>query len=265
MDLDAYWQENKRFVATVAAGVVVFFLGWMLIDRFLGEDLRAEKSDLARLESDLAKPMHGAADLAAAEEDNARLRETVAALRAAVEFEPRPQFRLEPGGNAASRYLGVGSNLREELTTRAGRAGLLFPSDLGLPQSSPVREVEIARHLEALDVIERAITLAIEAGMERIDRIRIKLDSRVASGKPVDDLEKTLVTLEMTGSGNAVARFVQLLRDPSQGRPSVIDSASLKSASRSAARPKDEVKLEIALAAAHLHSLGVPAGAGEGR
>ena len=64
MDLNAYWQENRRFLLLVAGGVLAFLLGQFLIQSFIGGDLRAEQTALRRAKTKLAEPMYDASDLA---------------------------------------------------------------------------------------------------------------------------------------------------------------------------------------------------------
>ena len=81
MDLDSYWQENKRFVMSVVGGVVVFLIVWGLIDSNLGKDLASMNARRSRLRQDLTKSMFGTADLDRAKQENSALREAVALLR----------------------------------------------------------------------------------------------------------------------------------------------------------------------------------------
>jgi len=268
-DFSNYWQENKRFLSSVGGGVFLFFAGWIGIDRYLGSDLRAQRARLARLERELGEPMHSSADLEQARADNEALKQAVATLRAAAEFEPREEFRLAQGVPAANRYFAVVSSVREDLEQRAGRAGLALPADLGLPALAPTREVEIARSLEALDMVARTVELAIESGVERVSEIRIKLDPRILSGKGIHDLEKTLVEMKFVGPAQPLTRMLVSMQAPRPGGPSPGAGTGggsgvllVERADFAPERAKsDEVRLELALVLPHLH--GVELGAAE--
>ena len=52
MDLNDYWQENKRFVLTVAAGAIAFMIGEMMIGSFIGSDLESMRKKLSPLTRD---------------------------------------------------------------------------------------------------------------------------------------------------------------------------------------------------------------------
>ena len=125
-------------------------------------------------------PTDQSSDLRAAREENEALRAALRTLSEAVVFRARPGF--EPGeGSATNRYFSVVADVRENLVARAGRAGVKIPDDLGLPALSPTKEQEIQRYLEALDLIERAVSLAIEVGVASVEKIKIAACERSAS------------------------------------------------------------------------------------
>ena len=251
MDLNAYWQENKRFVSAVGVGLVLFFIAWAVVDGSLGDDLRGQRARLARVQRDLKKPLFNSSELQLAEHENQALRAAVQTLAAAVEFTPRPDFALAPGASPSSRYFAVVSDVRDDLQTRAGRAGLALPKDLGLPALSPTREQEIARFLEGLDVVDATVQLAIEVGCERIDRIHIKLDPRLLSGKAIADLEKTVIELRFLGSSEPLVRLLQLLQREHDGRTFKVEGVEVRP-SRS---QRGQVRMDLELVVAHLHGL----------
>ena len=87
MDLNNYWQENKRFLTSVGVGVVVFFVAWYAIDSSLGSELRAQRAQKVRREADLRQPMFSGADLerAKAQQDGLlRTCDALLSLRASV-------------------------------------------------------------------------------------------------------------------------------------------------------------------------------------
>ena len=49
MDLDGYWQENKRFVLTVAGGFLVFLIAFLVLDSSYGAEARGSRARLAEL------------------------------------------------------------------------------------------------------------------------------------------------------------------------------------------------------------------------
>ena len=252
MDLEGYWQENRRFVLAVTGGAVAFLIGWWAIDAYLGADVRSLQARRARVQAELKDPKFQTEDLDRAEAQNKALREATTTLRAAAEFKPRERFTLEGGTSASARYVAVVSAVREELLQRAGRAGLVLPHDLGLPTLAPTKDAEIQRTLEALDALERTLSLAIDSGCERVSSIKVRLDPRIVSGKPIDDLERSAVELRFEGASPPLARLLVALQ---QARPEGVllvqraEMTPLRTA-------RDEMRLDLELAVTHPHGVG---------
>jgi len=252
MDLDGYWQENKRFVTVVAGGAVLFLIVWVLIDNNLGDQLSRMQARRMRLQQDLAEPMFGNADLERARAENEALRGALAELREHSEFRAREAFAPSAGEAPSSRYVSVVSSVRETLLQDAGRAGLVVPADLGLPTLAPTREAEIERTLEGLDAVERLVRLAMAARVARIDQIRMRLDSRLLAGKPIADLERTEIEVTLTGPSEPIVRLLELCAEPVDGRTLLVRRAEIKDARGR----RNEVRLELELAVTHPHGLG---------
>jgi hypothetical protein len=260
MDVNDFWQENKRFVLSVAGGLVAFTVGVVLINHFFGEDLAAETGKLNRAKTGLSAALFQPPDLELARSENQSLAQAVTRLGEAIEFKARPAFQLGES-SATNRYFAVVSSTREDLLARAGRAGVAIPDDLGLPVPSPTKEQEIVRYLEALDLIERATQLTIEAGVERLEEIRIALDPRLLSGKSLEGIEKTLVKLKLKGTSLPLSRMLLLAEQPREGQTLLVERAELTAATGAKA---DEARLELWLVAAHQHGEAAPAGSTTG-
>ena len=97
MDLGDYWQENKRFVTGVGAGVVVFLIGFALVRSYFEGDIQSKRREIGKRESDLAQPMFSATELADAQAQHDALTAAVAELTEAARFEPRPEFKIPSG------------------------------------------------------------------------------------------------------------------------------------------------------------------------
>jgi hypothetical protein len=257
MDLNDYWQENKRFLVTVASGVLVFGIGSMLIGTYFGDELDRQRRSLSSTRTKLARDaMYTPADLSAAQEENEALQKTVDVLSQAAAFRTRPEFVLDPKrGSPSNQYFGVVSAVREDLLRQAGRANMRLPEDLGLPALSPTREPDIARYLESLDLIDRVVRMALVTGCERIEKIEIKLDPRLNSREGVGRVELTRVTFSFSGKGGPL---VQLLLESQQpgtrdqngvplGGPLLIDKVEMVPA-----RTGSEVGLDVTFACARV-------------
>jgi hypothetical protein len=183
------------------------------------------------------------ADEAAAREDNAALLATLAELEAAVDFRPRPGFRPTDRPAAAGRYIEAVAAARESLLPLARRRGMVLDASLGLPEQSPTREEDLSRHLDALDVVERVVKIAIEDGVQRIDRIQTRLDPALYGRDGAGYVERTRV--EFTASGKS-APLVSLVHRLARVSPPIIVESVVVEASRQRA---DEARLSLVVLA----------------
>lgn len=257
MDLANTWQEHKRFIVTVACGAIVFAILWMVIDHYFGADLRRQRALVVTTSNKLAKEaFYSPAELDLAQTENAALSKSVETLARAAAFVPRAQFTLDAQrGSPSTRYFAAVSAVREDLLRRTGRANLRVPADLGLPALSPTREPDIARYLEALDLVERAVRMALTAGCERVDKIEIRLDPRLSSRDGVGHIERTRVTFTLSGKGGGIAQFLVLAQSPdgvdpsgvALGGPLVVEKADMMPA-----RTGAEASLEVTFVCARI-------------
>jgi hypothetical protein len=252
MDLNEYWQENKRFIVSVASGVIVFVTGSMLVNSFFRDDLMQQRKSATSTESKLKnEPMYSSNDFTTAEKENRELKQAVDVLSKAVEFEPREMFRLDPQkGSANNQYFTTVSGVREKLLMDCGRGNLRIQEDLGLPALSPTHEPEIARYLAALDLVDRAVHVALSAGIERIDKIQIQLDPKLASKQGVGDVERTRVVLGISGHTNPMVQFLLQSQNPKDFPPLLIEKADIQPARGKA----NEAKLDLTLVLAELRT-----------
>jgi hypothetical protein len=248
MDLNDVWQENKRFLTIVAGGVLAFVVGEMVIASSFGDELKAQQRSVAASSRKLSgDPMYAREDLDAARAENEALRAAVGRLSQAVAFRARPEFQVQSGrGSASSQFFNVVATTREALLTLAGRSNLRVPDSVGLPALSPTRDGDIERYLEALDVIDRVVRLAVDAGAERIDHIDIKLDPALASREGVGSLERTRVVVSFSGAAGPLRRL--LVATQAAGDGLLIESLEMLP-SRSKA---DDVRLDVTFAIARL-------------
>ncbi|MBL8861305.1 MAG: hypothetical protein JNK02_04755 [Planctomycetes bacterium] len=250
MSIEAFWQENKRFVLLVAGSALLFLLGWLAIGSVLGDELAAQRRSAESARRKLAsEPMYSAEDLRQLEGEHAALAAAVEALSAAVAWKPRAPFALDPARGAASnQYFAAVAATREDLLRRAGRANLRLPEDLGLPALSPTRESDIVRFLEGLDLVDRAVRFALEAGCARIDRIQIQLDPKLTSKAGVGTLERTRVTLNLSGAPEPLTAFLSRSQEarPAADGSRAAGPLNLERCEMIPARTKpDEAALEV--------------------
>jgi hypothetical protein len=141
--------------------------------------------------------------------------------------------------------------VRDELLTLAGRNNLRLPDDLGLPALSPTREEEIARYLEALDLVDRAARAAMAAGLQRIDKVEIRLDPKLATRQGVGEIERTRVEITAAGAPGPIVRFLSATQEPAATggwKPLIVEKADVLT---SRGKP-DEATLQATFVVARL-------------
>lgn len=261
MDASAYWQENKRFVVTVGVGALLFLVAFALEGSFFDGPKAAARQEIQKHRSALKQAKFGASDLATAEQENAALRSAAATLVEAARFRPRPEFVHDPaGGPASNHYLRVLTRVREELGQRANRAGVALVPSLGMPELSPTNEGELARYLEALDLVESVSDLAVRARVARIENIVVRLDPKLNSREGTGSIERTRVQMNLAGSSLALTRLLTWTQRPGPGgRVFTIDKLELGVARGK----KDEVRLEVTFVLARVKDLEPPAEGGQ--
>jgi len=250
MDLNDYWQENRRFVTTVGAGAVVFLIAKVVLASNFEDDINAKNRVISQRISDLAQPMYSGADLEDARAENEALLAAVDTLNAVSDFAPRPEFQLDATmGSSSNQYLRALARVRDELIPRANRTNLQVDSQLGMPRLSPTRDAEIVRYLEALDVIDTVVGLAVDARVQRVDKIQIRLDPGLNSREGLGAVERTRVTFSLTGSSLALERLLTWTQRPRSGQRVLhIDDVEMVPA-RSR---EDEVRLDLTIVIARL-------------
>ncbi|TAJ24846.1 MAG: hypothetical protein EPO68_00910 [Planctomycetota bacterium] len=217
MDLNAFWQQNRRFVLGLAIGAGCVAGGWIAIDAAWGQDLARLRGQRSQLQSQIARAgLYTRADQDQAQADKEALERAVATLAAAVDFQSRPAFRVDAAaGSVANQYHAIVASTQAELMPLASRANLAVDRALGLPALSPTRDDEIERYLQGLDAVDRIVRAAVACEVARIDLLEIKLDPALYTRAGTSRLERTQVRVAASGSGHALARFLRRTQDPS--------------------------------------------------
>lgn len=256
MDASAYWQENKRFVVAVGAGAVLFLIAFAVEGSMFAGSLSSAKREIQKHKDALRQSQYSATDLAAAEQENAALRQATSTLVEAARFRPRAEFVPQASsGPASNHYLRVLTRVREELGMRAARAGMEFDDSFGMPELSPTNEGEILRYLEALDLVESVGDLALRARVERIEKIQVRLDPALTSREGVGSIERTRVQMSVAGPSLALTRLLAWTQRPAPGgRVFAIDKLEMLPARGK----KDELRLDVTFVIARVKELEPP-------
>lgn len=218
MDLENYWQENKRTLTWIGGGLLVFLIANSIVGSTYGDALRGALSDRAVQERDLRESRYDDDALDRAAADNEALIEARDALLSAVVFRPRESFVPDPGqGSISGQYFTRVEMVRDRLSRAASRAGMRPPGDawgIEMPQTNAAPIYE--RHLEALDLIDRVVNHALDVGVERIERIQVRLDPAFGSKQGLGRLERTKVELDFRTSAASMTRLLTRTQTPDE-------------------------------------------------
>ncbi|MDF1838246.1 MAG: hypothetical protein P1V35_10280, partial [Planctomycetota bacterium] len=159
-------------------------------------------------------------------------------------------FRWQPGPDSASNlYFQRVAEVRERLRRLASRSRARLPEGLDLEPLMTNDSNTIERHLDALDLIERVVTVALTNGIESVDRIRVNLDPDFKSKAGLGAVERTQVQFDMTGPSANVTATILGTQSDHYGKPVVLDSLLAKTPRRNAG----QVKLNLVCSALRLH------------
>lgn len=253
MDTTEFWQENKRLIVTLACGLLVYMIAGIIIESAYGSDLRSARRELSVNKSALSAERYSPTDRNLARDENAGLQSALDSLATAVAFTPRPRFVLDPAaGSASSQYFTLLEGVREDLGLLASRNRLTYPDGWGIGMLETGDPATIERQLEALDLLESVVRLAVQAGVTRITKIQIKLDAGFGSRKGLGQVERTRVDLSFATGSESITRLLSLTQMAGEDRrPLTIEKFEIKGERN---KP-DAVKADFTFLVIRLHDL----------
>jgi hypothetical protein len=250
MDMNDYWQENKRFLVTLGSGFLVFLIGLLVVQSLYGEDLGTAKRLRNRNRGDLKTERYSTAHRDAAGEENDALREAIRVMSVATAFRPRPGFVVEAGtGSASGIYFTRVEEVREDLDLLASRRRMNYPDGWGIEMLETNSLPEIERRLEALDLLERVARLAADAGVDRISRIAVRLDPGFGSRSGLGAVERTTVTFTIQSSAESVTNLIvasqESASEDGSGGPLAIGQFHVKNERNKIGTVKAEIEYQV--------------------
>ena len=170
--MDYFWKENKKFVIAVGAGTLVVIFYWMfLVSPFRVTAAGAAKQRLQEkrdYEALIAQGVPSKDAPAAAALDRDESQKVLASLLKDIAFRPAERFR-KPEKEAKGHYEDLKLGVEKELKEKAHKAKIDFAGGLGM--GDEVRDELLPELLLRLAVVERVVTAAIEAGVEKIEAV----------------------------------------------------------------------------------------------
>jgi hypothetical protein len=168
VDLHDLWQENKRWILGVAIGLLVFWVGTMVIDSMWSptKAARDNQADVRRIgEGQLDGGFYAKAAYDAAKQEGAALAQQLAHTEAALRFVPAPEYELDGKGEAHAYFDRQVRAVRSRLLQTADELGIEV-SEKALAWTTPVGPDETRAALIGLNLLDVAVTRLFAAHRE---------------------------------------------------------------------------------------------------
>lgn len=235
-DLGDFFGKNKTFCLVTAGGLAALLVGEAAIGMFYGNELDAARAQIRTETKELKKELANKENLDTVQAALEKLTKGVGQIEGRTQFDGAKEFELVDGGvSPENQYFDIVTRTREKLVSRAHHANIDMPESLGLPALSPTNKEEIARYLRGLDLVQRALQMAIDSRIVRVDDLRIEPDSRTRrkvekDGKAAPMTEEVRVKMKLLGSGAALTAFFQATQ--SGAKPFLLERAKIGAASK---------------------------------
>jgi hypothetical protein len=219
-DFNTFLQENKKLLMGGFVGAALFAVSYAVIDSFVWDEWRSAARDIATIRNKAAKEeTYSQKNLEQATAQQQQLDESVKSLVARLQFVTRPEFQLKDGGaSPANQYWDIATRFRERRLDDARSRGIFLLESAGIPDRAPTQPDDIRRTLKGLDLTDRILEFAIQAGVRSIDRITMSADASQPGGVSQSgnaerqDLyirEEVKVEVEMDLSSKALSQFLE--------------------------------------------------------
>ncbi len=220
MDLNDIWQEHKKFIIAVAAGLLVFLIGETIIGSSYTSKVQASERTLSSQRASLRQVKPTAKNLREIRDVQSDLAARWQAASEKLIFQSGKRFELrDDEARPDDVYFNVVNEVKREVEEAAERRNIQLPDNLGLPATTPRTREEAKRYLRALDVVQRVVRLAVEADVLAITDIdipkgatRSKRNRR--SRDDADFLERLELRFRVRGSAPSLVRLVESLQAP---------------------------------------------------
>lgn len=211
--MEYFWKENKKFVMAVG-GAVVFL---MLYFSFVLTPIRKGADEAARsrlnAKRDIERRMQQGVPtedaLVAARRDRDQKKRQLAEMTPQVAFAVGDRFTKHKGDRLEDiKYDSLKLDLVKELQKKSVEGKLSFPQNVGLPDD--ITEENAAEVLARCAVVERLVTIAVEADLDKIETLdgQYMMDRDERSSKKSQFLTKYSVFIKVVGKVESVFKLV---------------------------------------------------------
>ncbi|MCC6784417.1 MAG: hypothetical protein IT457_16355 [Planctomycetes bacterium] len=229
MDVQEFWQENKRWVLGVVAGAIVFWIGSDFVGRSFGADASLRRANT--IAQGIREEHFDAAALAAARKESETLAALAERVRATVAFVPDPDFVLEGKGEPETWFPAIAHRVRTMVLRTAQETGVDL-DDKHVAWTPPADRDDMEARLLELCVLQHAAARLFEAsaevlardpealGLQSIDALKIENKKRAAgarrprAGEPAAaaSLDEYVVTIAFRSDVATLHAWLERLR-----------------------------------------------------
>jgi len=205
--MDYFWKENKKFVIAVGAGALFTILYWsFFVSPFRAAAVsaalqrNAQRKDYENL---IAQGVPAKDAVAAASQDRDETKKALGSLVKDVGFKLPERYKKD-----RDVYDDLRIKVKAELKEKATKAKIDFQGDLGMGEEFRVEN--LPELLLRLAAVERVVTQAIEAGVEKIESVDGMADARESGPPPKKGgfLEAYTVFVKVRASSETAFRIV---------------------------------------------------------
>lgn len=250
--MNDFWQENKRLVTLAGSGLLVFLIGLLVINSLYGSEVSAMDANVRKVRGELQKARYSSESRRDAEATNEALRASLGELQRRVVFQPRPEFELPPGctaDRASSEFFAAVERTREQIAALAGRKRISLPQGLDLEPVMTNSVETYERYLAALDLLDRALRLAIEHDVKQVKRIRVDLDPAFRARRGMGAIEETTIEIRAASAPDTITTWLQATQSEASGQALPIRNVE----ARTRRAKVDELDVTVTFTVVRLH------------
>lgn len=185
MDLNDIWEQNKRWILGVFAGLLLFWVSSAIVGTFY-DGAAAEAGARGIRNGIVGSSLYDRKQLSAARAESQELDQFVARLQGELAFEPETRFTLAEATDPDLHFDQVQREVRSRLVAKAQQFGVDMSSE-SLAWPSPVGREEIEKTLGSLCVLNHMVTRLLDAGDEvramDFDALGLQTIEKVELGK----------------------------------------------------------------------------------
>lgn len=209
--MEYFWKENKKFVIAVGGGLVFLMLYYSFVLGPIRKGAADAARDRSRAKADLERRMQQGVPtddgLVSGRRDRDFNRKLLASMIPEVAFGVGERFVLRKGEKIKELYDPLKLDLLKEWGKKAVEGKVRFPENVALPDD--VSEETATEVLLRLAVVDRLVTLAVDAEVEKIDTLDglQGLDPNAAPRKS-QFLTKHSAFIRVTGKVESIFKMV---------------------------------------------------------